>query len=60
MRFHGASWRCLVHRYDDSALVIGVAGGRVHYEPAARWLYSLRLLLLVVKVEVLWTTGEPR
>ena len=41
----------------DGALVLGVAGGRVPYQPDARWLYSLRVLCLCWKVEVLWTTG---
>lgn len=41
----------------EYAVVVGAAGGRVPYAPEARWLYSLRLMLLCVKVELLWTTG---
>ena len=58
MKFYDTHVSSLIRRGQDSALVVGVAGGRVPYHPGARWLYSLRLLLLVVKVEVLWTTGE--
>ena len=42
----------------EIVLVIGIAGGRVRFEPQARWLYSLRLMLLAWKVEVLWTAGD--
>ncbi len=42
----------------DHALVLGLAGGRVSYLPAATCLYSLRLFLLIARIEILWTTGE--
>jgi hypothetical protein len=48
----------LFHESGEKALIIGVAGGRVGYLPQANWLYSIRFLLLVFKVELLWTTGE--
>lgn len=36
--------------------VVGITGGRVNYLPEAKYLYSVRLLLGVFKLEVLWTT----
>jgi hypothetical protein len=56
MKFHAAHFRWLWS--DESILLIGLAGGRVNYEPEARWLYSLRLFLLIAKIEILWTTGK--
>lgn len=52
----------------EHACIIGVAWGRVHYpytyqpednqfNPSDRgWLYSLRLLILCWKLEILWRT----
>ncbi len=57
MTFHGCHVSLLT-AYPDMALVVGVAGGRVPYGPTARWLYSVRLLCLCWKVELLWTTGQ--
>ena len=61
MRFYDAHVTSLLRWGEDSALAIGIAGGRVPaFPPDARWLYSVRVMLLVVKVEILWTTGKGR
>ena len=61
IRLHNVHARSLIRRDDDSAIIIGVAGGRVNGRGLnAKWLYSLRLFLLVFRVEVLWKTGRER
>ena len=58
MKYFSTHLYSLVHRQGDSALVVGIAGGRVPFEPQAKWLYSLRVMVLFFKVEILWTTRE--
>lgn len=58
MRFHASHFTWLLR--DEYALVLGLAGGRVAFSPEAKWLYSLRFMLLCWKVEILWTTGHGR
>jgi hypothetical protein len=56
VRLHAVHANSLIR--PDGGLIVGFAGGRVPYDPTAKWLYSLRLFLLVTRVEILWTTGE--
>jgi len=55
MRFHAFHFSWLLWRNREICAVIGIAGGRVSYKPSARWLYSCRLMLLLFKIEILWT-----
>lgn len=48
----------LLKKDDDSACLIGFAGGRVNFYPRAKYLYSLRIFFFIYKLEILWTTGE--
>lgn len=57
IRFHKfyASWLWTSEDSPERMLLFGVAGGRVSYEPEAEYLYSLRVFLLIGKIELLWT-----
>lgn len=57
MKFHACHFRGLLSGH-DKGLIVGMAGGRVSYQPQARWLYSLRFYLLLFSIEVLWITGK--
>lgn len=39
----------------EYGLIVGACGGRVSYDGTG-WLYSLRVFLLIFRVEVCWTT----
>lgn len=60
MKFHALHLSWLICNHGEHALVVGIAGGRVPYDPEALWLYSIRIMLLVIKVEVLWQAGGPQ
>lgn len=57
MKFHDCHFNWIT---DDSELrfLIGIATGRVSYEPEAKWLYGFRIFFGLFKVEMLWTTGN--
>ncbi len=55
MKFHALHFNWLWHT--EAVFIIGIAMGRVHCEPEARWLYSLRLFCGIFKIEMLWKTG---
>lgn len=47
--------------FDDSgeySLMVGIELLRFNHQPIARYFYNFRLHLLVVKIEIQWTTGE--
>lgn len=47
-----------MNRYNrEFCLLLGFACGRVDYRPQAKFLYSLRLFLVLFRVELLWSTG---
>lgn len=58
MSFHDAHINWILNRNSEVVFLIGFATGRVKYGPVAFWLYSFRMFIGVVKVEVLWTTGN--
>jgi hypothetical protein len=58
VRFHAAHFSWLLLRHGEVCIIFGFATGRVSYTPTARWLYSFRLFLGVVRIELLWRTGE--
>lgn len=61
MKFFDSHFSSLIFNSErESAIVVGVSGGRIEFYPKARWLYSLRIMLLVFKIEILWTTGEQK
>jgi hypothetical protein len=55
MAFHDCHFKWLSG--DEAIFLIGIATGRVNYEPEAKWLYSLRIFLGLFRIEVLWQTG---
>lgn len=57
MKFHASHFTSLADS-GEKALLAGVAGGRVRYDPQAVWLYSVRFFFLWYRWEILWTTGE--
>jgi len=60
MKFHAFHFNWLLWREREVCLILGAAGGRVSYAPEAKWLYSVRLFLVVFKVEILWQTGVKK
>lgn len=56
MKFHRLHLSWIV-RPNEFHFLIGLALGRVSYQPEARWLYSLRLFVGVARIELLWRTG---
>lgn len=57
MKFHAFHFNWIVFRNGEVMFILGFATGRTGYAPDARWLYSFRLFLGVIKVELLWKTG---
>lgn len=56
MRLFDYHYRWLIGREaTEVCCVLGAAGGRVPYHTGR--LYSLRVFLFIVKLEILWTTG---
>jgi hypothetical protein len=52
-------WRWGRIGYDkELSLLIGALGGRVEY--CGGWLYSVRVFLLVVRVEINWDTATQQ
>lgn len=58
MKYHDSHARWLWKRDGEAVVLFGFMTGRVDYTPEARWLYSFRLFLGPLKVELLWTTGQ--
>lgn len=54
MSFHAFHANWLWH--DEFVCIFGIAGGRVDYTPAAKYLYSFRIFLGLFKLEILWKT----
>lgn len=60
VRFHALHCHWLGERsgrFTEAGFLLGIYGGRVPADPDHRWLYSVRVFLFIVKIEVLWTTG---
>jgi hypothetical protein len=57
VKFHAFHHRWKWRKGDDKVFLFGFAGGRVKCDPQAKWLYSLRLFLGPLKLEILWMTG---
>lgn len=58
MKYWNSHVSSLLKPNDDSACLIGFAGGRVNFSPKSKYLYSLRIFIFFLKLEILWTTGE--
>lgn len=56
MKFHAFHAHRLWYPGSEKVCILGFATGRVCYEPKYRWLYSLRIFLLVFRFEILWKT----
>lgn len=55
-KYHNSHVSWLWNHNNEKIVLFGVATGRVDYD--ARWLYSFRVFIGILKVELLWTTQK--
>lgn len=59
MKFHAFHSQWLIIRNGEFCPILGFAMGRVSGFPDSKYLYSLRVFLILFRLEILWTTGKP-